>query len=419
MKGLGLTMQTTIKRSGIMLALLLASGSALAAQYCVVSGNSVKVRGGPGTQYDGISQLNSGHVVSCLRKQGMWTEIRFSNPVLPPGKQERTGWMASRFLKEDQVSSIGERPQRDEPGIYDYQAETNSSGAYSPEPKANSPEPVNSPEPTSSPEPVNSPEPTNSPEPINSPEPANSPEQSPASYPQPYQVSVNSLSLRSGPGTNYRRIAGLSRNHPVSVQGIQGDWASVQTPNPNYPATSLNGWVAADFIKPGPQAPTQAPSQSAAAPTQVQAGANGQDKTFQDRLLTPDARPESRRNTMLMLPEGQPVGLKLENHRLACERNSSEQVQGCDLTMWFKLRGQPDVSRARVRCEADLMVGVKTGDPIRYPLNQEQVYKVSTDATSNKMSTRLEATGGQYDVRTVDVLSHRCAVVAYGRKKGN
>jgi len=54
--------------------------------------------------------------------------------------------------------------------------------------------------------------------------------------------SVTSLNVRSGPGTNYSKIASLNPATPVQVIDKQGDWAELQL------SSGATGWVAAVYL---------------------------------------------------------------------------------------------------------------------------------------------------------------------------
>ncbi|WP_299982533.1 SH3 domain-containing protein [uncultured Pseudoteredinibacter sp.] len=496
-----------------------------AAEYGVITANFVKVRQGPGSDYPGISQLNKGHVVTRLRVQGEWTEVSFINKNLPKGKQQRTGWMSSRYIKVDPVSN---RPKRNK--------KTNAAEFTA----LVQPHPIG--------EGV------------------------------PHQVKTKSLKVRSGPSTKHIRLSAIPFEHPVMVYNKDNGWARITTIDPNNDGKRLHGWVAAHFLKKDwatinalaktkvkpqpirgqnpkgsdpksatkptntqghnlngsnpktgiqtaattkaaaqtqgqnpigsdPNAGTQtAASTKAAAQTQgqnpigsdpntgTQTAANtkaeaqtqgqnpiGSDpntgtqitastktaarpnqpanktpwpeenpdnlvsnhpmqkqsaKTEPPTSTTPSFKDRLAGNASLAEPEqakpssattrkrqsnptGQPVLLTLEKELLACQRTDDKEVKACELTMRFALQGEPDITRAKVRCEADLLVGMAEGDPVRYPLNQEQIYKVEQESNSHQMVTTLEASGGDYNIRTVDLLSHRCAVTAFGRSKKN
>ncbi|WP_299773683.1 SH3 domain-containing protein [uncultured Pseudoteredinibacter sp.] len=449
----------------------LTTPKAQAAEYGVITANFVKVRQGPGSDYPGISQLNKGHVVTRLRVQGEWTEVSFINKNLPKGKQQRTGWMSSRYIKVDPVSN---RPKRNK--------------------KTNAAEFTELVQPN------------------------------PVGEAVPHQVKIKSLKVRSGPSTKHIRLSAIPFEHPVMVYNKENGWARITTIDPNNDGKRLHGWVAAHFLKkdwatinalaktkrglpnrgqnpkgsdpkpatklsntqgqnlngsdPKPGTQTAASTKTAAAQTQGQNPIGSDPNTgtqttastkakakpnqpandtpwpeenpdsfasthpmqkqsaktelptpalpsFKDRLAGSAApaepeqtKPRSTRKRQSN-PTGQPVLLTLEKELLACRRTDDKEVKGCELTMRFALQGEPDITRAKVRCEADLLVGMAEGDPVRYPLNQEKIYKVGQEPNSHEMVTTLEASGGSYNIRTVDLLSHRCAVTAFGRSKKN
>lgn len=422
----------------------LTTPKAQAAEYGVITANFVKVRQGPGSDYPGISQLNKGHVVTRLRVQGEWTEVSFINKNLPKGKQQRTGWMSSRYIKVDPVSN---RPKRNK--------------------KTNAAEFTELVQPN------------------------------PIGEGVAHQVKIKSLKVRSGPSTKHIRLSAIPFEHPVMVYNKENGWARITTIDPNNDGKRLHGWVAAHFLKKDwatinalaktkrglpnrGQNPKGSDPKSATKPTntqgqnpigsdpntgtQITASTKTQTKpkqpanetawpeenpdnfatnhpmqkqsaktepptpttpSFKDRLAgsTPPAEPQQTkpRSTRKRQsnPTGQPVLLTLEKELLACRRTDDKEVKGCELTMRFALQGEPYITRAKVRCEADLLVGMAEGDPVRYPLNQEKIYKVGQEPNSHEMVTTLEASGGSYNIRTVDLLSHRCAVTAFGRSKKN
>jgi uncharacterized protein YgiM (DUF1202 family) len=91
--------------------------------------------------------------------------------------------------------------------------------------------------------------------PTEEPEPTEAPTQAPTQPPTPTNppaaqgtectVTAQSLRLRSGPGTNFAIVAGLSSGTVVRASGrnAAGDWLSVETANGN------KGWVATSFVR--------------------------------------------------------------------------------------------------------------------------------------------------------------------------
>ena len=343
---------------------------AQAAEYGVITANFVKVRQGPGPDYPGISQLNKGHVVTRLRVQGEWTEVSFINKNLPKGKQQRTGWMSSRYIKVDPVSN---RPKRNK--------------------KTNAAEFTELVQPN------------------------------PIGEGVPHQVKIKSLKVRSGPSTKHIRLSAIPFEHPVMVYNKENGWARITTIDPNNDGKRLHGWVAAHFLKKDwatinalektkvkpkrgqpnrGQNPKGSDPKSATKPTNTQGqNLNGSDPntgtqttastkaeakpnqptnetpwpeenpdsfasthpmqkqsakteppapttpSFKDRLAgstTPaepqQTKPHSTRKRQSN-PTGQPVLLTLEKELLACRRTDDKEVKGCELTMRFALQGEP------------------------------------------------------------------------------
>lgn len=56
-----------------------------------VAGSRVNLRGGPGTEFDVVGQLDEGARAEVLQDAGGWAEVRTADGA--------TGWMASRFLE--------------------------------------------------------------------------------------------------------------------------------------------------------------------------------------------------------------------------------------------------------------------------------------------------------------------------------
>jgi uncharacterized protein YraI len=56
-----------------------------------------------------------------------------------------------------------------------------------------------------------------------------------------YVVTAGALNVRSGPGTGYRRIGGLSSGDRVTVTGSQGEWKRIRLSNGE-------GWVHGDYL---------------------------------------------------------------------------------------------------------------------------------------------------------------------------
>lgn len=431
------------------------SAGVWAAEYATVTASAVKVRLGPGAHYDGISQLHRGHIVTLLQTRGSWSEIKFTNKALPKGKRQRTGWMASRFLRKDPVSKTARR---------------NVTGT-----KTNR-------------------------------------------VPSLYTVNAGWLKIRNGPGKNFPGAGSLPRGQSVLVYGSKNGWAEITAISPDQAKGVVRGWVSKRYLtlgdskkntisktakkklkpvelktaEPSPEKITlakEAAKKQAAKEQQQKKLQEEQheerqeelqkeeqllsDQTEKEQLLADDLRakkleveektsfkdrvtastlntkpanenrhsdPEissvaqanpSDKNQNSTTPgqaipvtslggaaEGvQPqVALKLVDQQLACERNDKEQVQSCEMNISFNLSGQAGISKAKIRCEADLMVGMAEGDPVRYPLNNERVYAVGQTVKLETMMTKLEASGGSYTIRSVDLLNHRCAVLAFSRK---
>jgi SH3-like domain-containing protein len=74
-----------------------------------ITGNSVNVRRGPGTQFPVVTKLNRGDAVMAVRRSGNWVQISgrvTSSPgITPEVVQPLNGWVSNAFINgcsEDQ-----------------------------------------------------------------------------------------------------------------------------------------------------------------------------------------------------------------------------------------------------------------------------------------------------------------------------
>lgn len=84
-----------------------------------------------------------------------------------------------------------------------------------------------------------------------------------SAYPQSVVITGNSVNLRSGPGTTFSIIGGLSKETVLPVVSQQGDWYQVKLPDGD------SGWISAGFAKavsddPAEESTTPAPTPSTA-----------------------------------------------------------------------------------------------------------------------------------------------------------
>lgn len=357
------------------LALLFAANLSTAAEYYVVNANSVKVREGPSTQHPGVTQLNLGHIVTKLSEQNDWTQIAFRNPKLPEGKREGSGWMASRFLTKDLVSNTSRKKNKAKPepqvALPDQNPQPAKAQIITAKPPAAATNTL-----------VKKAEPAPAPNQVQ----AQAQAASTALSAKPHQVTGQGVKVRRGPGSQYISFTQLYKGNKVLVLKQQEGWSNIKFTMAN--GEPKQGWTASRFL----QALSNAPS------TNIQ--------SKQSTIAT--KKPAGK------APK---IKLSLGQEKLVCERGDNLIVSACTIQMSFKLSAADNIKKIKVRCEADLLVGIKDGNPLKFPLKQEQNYlidKVSGNNKSYLMEAKLE-TRGNYTVSSVDLISHRCGVIAFSR----
>jgi|GEM_PF-2843028 len=355
------------------LALLLAANLSTAAEYYVVNANAVKVREGPSTRYPGVTQLNLGHIVTKLNEQNGWTQIAFNNPKLPEGKRKGTGWMASRFLIRDLVSNTSRKKSKAKPAPQPAAPEQNPEPAKA---KIVTAKPPAAAAKTLAKKAEPAPAPSQTQTQTQAPEPA-----------KPYQVTGQGVKVRRGPGSQYTSFTQLYKGNKVMVLKQQEGWSNIKFTMAN--GEPKQGWTASRFLKAINQALSTGTSTN-----------------------TPNTIAAKK-------PAGKAPQIKLSlgQEKLVCERADNLIVSACTIQMSFKLSAEKNINKVKVRCEADLLVGIKDGNPLRFPLKQEQDYALDRVSNNNKthlMEAQLE-TRGNYTVSSVDLISHRCGVIAFSR----
>lgn len=378
-----------------------------------VDANRVTLRQGPGTQHQVITRLNKGQLVSKISEQGQWSQVRH---------QQTTGWMASQFLKPVTATTPNtlDTHQTKKPN-YNSQAQTTQmSDQTKPTPEGVA-----------------------------------------------FTVSANGVTVRRGPSTRYINFAYLNKNHKVNVIGETKSWSQIEfyTPDTNTPS---QGWLASRFlIKDESAVATQSPEPSKPGAKHVEISTLDAEKTEahldstsrtisantehtdtqieNNKTDTQSSQPaavkkaattlEPQRSTELStatptkqsstavvkgpfetVANNNPgIDLSLKSEQLSCEKNRQGKVKNCSLRMNFKLKTKQSIAHVKVRCGAQLSIGISNGNPIKHSLQEAATVKIQ-DQPHYTINADYSPKGN-YTVNAVDLLSHRCAAVAYQLEK--
>ena len=185
----------------------------------VTNSGRLRVRSGPGANYDIVTYLNNGDTVTVLSVEGEWAQIRTAD-----GQE---GFVSTTFLQMNEADT----------------ADTSATASDASQ--------------TAATEPADSASTASTVEDAASAETA-----APAEGERSATVSTSNgrLRVRSGPGADYDIVAYLNDGDTVTVLSVEGDWAKIRT------ADGQEGYTSVEFLNieeaPAPETDTQAESEN-------------------------------------------------------------------------------------------------------------------------------------------------------------
>lgn len=185
----------------------------------VTNSGRLRVRSGPGANYDIVTYLNNGDTVTVLSVEGEWAQIRTAD-----GQE---GFVSTAFLQMNEADT----------------ADTSATASDASQTAAT--EPADTASTASTVE-----------------EAASAETATPAEGERSAAVSTSNgrLRVRSGPGADYDIVAYLNDGDTVTVLSVEGDWAKIRT------ADGQEGYTSVEFLNieeaPAPETDTQAESEN-------------------------------------------------------------------------------------------------------------------------------------------------------------
>ena len=185
----------------------------------VTNSGRLRVRSGPGANYDIVTYLNNGDTVTVLSVEGEWAQIRTAD-----GQE---GFVSTAFLQMNEADT----------------ADTSATASDASQTAAT--EPADTVSTASTVE-----------------EAASAETATPAEGERSATVSTSNgrLRVRSGPGADYDIVAYLNDGDTVTVLSVEGDWAKIRT------ADGQEGYTSVEFLNieeaPAPETDTQAESEN-------------------------------------------------------------------------------------------------------------------------------------------------------------
>ena len=185
----------------------------------VTNSGRLRVRSGPGANYDIVTYLNNGDTVTVLSVEGEWAQIRTAD-----GQE---GFVSTAFLQMNEADT----------------ADTSATASDASQTAAT--EPADTASTASTVE-----------------EAASAETATPAEGERSATVSTSNgrLRVRSGPGADYDIVAYLNDGDTVTVLSVEGDWAKIRT------ADGQEGYTSVEFLNieeaPAPETDTQAESEN-------------------------------------------------------------------------------------------------------------------------------------------------------------
>lgn len=185
----------------------------------VTNSGRLRVRSGPGANYDIVTYLNNGDTVTVLSVEGEWAQIRTAD-----GQE---GFVSTAFLQMNEADT----------------ADTSATASDASQTAAT--EPADSASTASTVEEAAS---------------AETAAQAEGERSATVSTSNGRLRVRSGPGADYDIVAYLNDGDTVTVLSVEGDWAKIRT------ADGQEGYTSVEFLNieeaPAPETDTQAESEN-------------------------------------------------------------------------------------------------------------------------------------------------------------
>ena len=185
----------------------------------VTNSGRLRVRSGPGANYDIVTYLNNGDTVTVLSVEGEWAQIRTAD-----GQE---GFVSTAFLQMNEADT----------------ADTSATASDASQTAAT--EPADTASTASTVEEAAS---------------AETATQAEGERSATVSTSNGRLRVRSGPGADYDIVAYLNDGDTVTVLSVEGDWAKIRT------ADGQEGYTSVEFLNieeaPAPETDTQAESEN-------------------------------------------------------------------------------------------------------------------------------------------------------------
>ena len=185
----------------------------------IVTGNGrLRVRSGPGADYDIVAYLNNGDTVTVLSVEGDWAQIRTAD-----GQE---GYVSTEFLQMEEADAADTAATAEDASEADTAEQAEAAGTAE-EAAA-----------------------------------ADTGAQAEGERSAVVSTSNGRLRVRSGPGADYDIVAYLNDGDTVTVLSVEGDWAKIRT------ADGQEGYTSAEYLiieeAPAAEAATEAESEASA-----------------------------------------------------------------------------------------------------------------------------------------------------------
>ena len=185
----------------------------------IVTGSGrLRVRSGPGADYDIVAYLNNGDTVTVLSVEGDWAQIRTAD-----GQE---GYVSTEFLQMEEADAADTAATAEDASEADTAEQAEAAGAAE-EAAA-----------------------------------ADTGAQAEGERSAVVSTSNGRLRVRSGPGADYDIVAYLNDGDTVTVLSVEGDWAKIRT------ADGQEGYTSAEYLiieeAPAAEAATEAESEASA-----------------------------------------------------------------------------------------------------------------------------------------------------------
>lgn len=406
-----------------------------------VNANRVTLRQGPGTQHEVITRLNKGQLVSKIVEQGQWSQVSY---------QQTTGWMASRFLKPVTATPPS---SPSEPGAD--QASKPGDGNQTPAEQASN---QTKPKPEGVAHTVSA----------NGVTVRRGPSTRYINFAylnKNHKVTVigqteswSHIEFKapddSTPSQGWLASRFLKKDEPVASDPAAMD----PTPAINNPETTNTATAGtrsnqietttlkteqmkADLTATNTEAVTrEKPANNQAESNKI--GDQQSQQINRQQVITqqppniealPPLKPQAStdlstaaftKQSSAVIVEGPfetvannnpGIDLSLKNEQLSCDKDRQGKVKRCLLRMNFELKTEQTIAYVKVRCGAQLSIGISNGNPIKHNLQQEVAVKIQ-DQPHYTINASYSPKGN-YTVNAVDLLSHRCAAIAYQLEK--